>query len=204
MATRYSLLGGLAVSAGASLVFYVILAVNPRPPPVPYGAPSASIQTWIAAYAHWSNLNATYSRALGFGLVAAVEFAVLLAVLIAPRLALVVSFVLLNVYFSWTSHLLSDISPLLSDGLTQVITWQDNFFWADGGLGYLVGSSIIVLDLEALVLLGAVMGLTFLLSLSKGARRALLLSLQMAALSMVILGAEIAWFDYPQFYMHVT
>ena len=203
-AARLVLIGGLVVSAAVSLTFYLLIQSHQQPAPIQAGATSTQIQSWLTDYANWTSTNATYSRCLGFGLVAAVEFGVVLLVLRSPRLALVASFILLNLYFTWTSHLLSDISPQLSDGLTQLITVQDDFFWANGGLGYFVGSSIFVLDLEALILLGGVMGLTFVLNLSKGSRRAVLLATQMAALSMVILGGEIAWFDYPQFYMHVT
>lgn len=202
--TRRVLSGGLVVSGFVSLVFYLLLADLGPPAPLQKSASGVAIQQWLVAYAKWQGVHATYSTAMGLGLVASVELAVALAVLLAPRVALAASYLFLNVYFFWTSHLLSDISPHLSALLTQLITAQDDFFWKDGGLGYWVGSSIMVLDLEALVLLSAVMSLTFLLNLGKGAGRALLYSLQAAALSLTILGAEIAWFDYPQFYMHVT
>jgi len=198
------LIGGVLVSGATSLALYLLLANLKAPVPLQQTTSGLTIQQWLASYAAWSSLHSTYSAAMGYTMVATVELAVALAVLLAPRAALIASYLFLNVYFMWTSHLLSDISPQLSAGLTQLFTVQDNFFWADGGLGYFVGSSIFVLDLEALVLLGGVMGLTFLLNLGKGAKRAVLHALQAAALSLTILGAEIAYFDYPQFYMHVT
>jgi len=101
----------------------------------------------------------------------------------------------------------------------QAIASQAMFFWNSENLAYLIPSTtytlsgqvstivspeFIVVDLEALALLGVLIFSTFLLNRPKGAKKATLRSFQVAALCLTILGTEIATFDNREFYLHVT
>jgi hypothetical protein len=114
-----------------------------------------------------------------------------------------VSLYLLKLYIAWTSHLLADVSRPLATEVTRLLVSQVNYYpWAN--LGYLAGKPLVLTDLEALAVLGVFMASAFQLSLGQGKNRALLLSVQAAALTLMALGAEIAIFDYNEFYLHVT
>jgi hypothetical protein len=157
--------------------------------------------------------NVIYSQVYGLSLVAALAFIVALGVLAAPRPALFASFTMLNIYFVWTSHLLSTISLPAHDLLQQVMASQSKFLWINGGLVFFLPSDLvyfpalvtdIVIDLECLALLGILIASTLLLNLDKGVKRAVLLSSQVSGLCLAILGAQIAIFDYNDLFTHVT
>ena len=200
----YFLAAGLLLSVALLALFYLLLVVTH--PPAAYGQPGAptSIPSWFAAYASWSSARLAYTEDYGLSRVSTLGFVLSFAIFIAPRLALRTSFVLLNVYFAWTSSLLADVSKPLAAAVTQVMWTQDQFLWATLSLRYITGSVYVVADMEALAMLVVVVALTLLLNLEKGKRRALLLSLQVAALLLAVLGSEIAIFDYREFYLHVT
>jgi len=137
-------------------------------------------------------------------MVGAILFATALVVVIAPRLALVLSFLSLNVFFAWTSHLLSAVSQPLASEVSHIIGLQDGLIWRAFDLGIFTMYTQIVADFEGLALLALVTALIALLNRDKGRGKAMLLSLQVAAACVVILGFEIAAFDYGEFYLHVT
>ena len=66
-----------------------------------------------------------------------------------------------------------------------------------------VGTQVVA-DLEGIAALLLMTALIASLNRHKGTGKALLLALQAAAGCMVILGIEIAAFDYSEFYLHVT
>ncbi len=200
----YFLAGGLLVSIGLYAAFNLLLMTSHPPAPLQPGI-GVSVSEWISAYAKWQNTNLAYSEASGLSFVAALAFVVALAVFLAPkRLAFYAAFVLLNVYFAWTSHLLYDISAPLDIWVGQAIGAQANFIWTTGSLGFFFPSFVVVTDLEPLILVGLLAVLAFLLNREVGAKRAVLLALQVAALSLVILGVEIGVFDQREFNLHVT
>ena len=201
--TTRLLTGGLLASLGLCAVFYLLTLTIHPPAPLQPGS-TLSIKDWIDAYANWHNAYLSYTEAMGLSLVAALAFVVAFGIFIAPRMAFAVSFSLLNVFFLWTSHLLYDISAPLDIALGQAIASQAKFLWITGSLGYFFPSFIVIADLEPLALLGILTLLTLLLSRGKGAKRAVLLSLQVAALCLIILGTQIAIFDHNEFYLHVT
>jgi len=158
----------------------------------------------MAAYANWHQTNLSYGLDYRLSLVAALGFVAALGIFKYPRLALGVSFSLLNVYFAWSSSLLADISQVVGSEVTRAIYSQDGFVSASLNLRVFTGDTYVVADLEALALLAAVTASVLLLNLDKGTRGALLHSVRAAALSLTILGAEVAMFDYREFYLHVT
>jgi hypothetical protein len=152
-----------------------------------------------------------YSELYGLSLLGALGFIVALGVYVAPRSALLASFALLNVYFAWTSHLLSDASHPFDAWLGKVIASQCQFLWVNGGLVDLFPSYFfyfpsyyVVFDLESLALFGVLVASILLLNRDMGAKRAALLSLQVAALCFAILETEIAVFDRRELFFHVT
>lgn len=201
--TAFILAGGLIVSIGLCAVFY-LLFVTTHPPAALQPGSTLSVKDWIDAYTNWQNTHLSYAEAYGLSLVAALGFVVAFGVFIAPRLAFLASFSLLNVYFAWTAHLLADISASLAAGVTQALISQANFLWITGSLSYFVPSFIVIVDAEVLVLLGILTASTLLSNRGEGAKRSVFLSLQVAALSLTILGTEIAIFDHNEFFLHVS
>ena len=199
----YALGAGLLLSAALAAIFHLLGAIHP---PVAFGQPGAptSVKAWTDAYDAWSQASLWYGVYFGLSLVAALGFVAALAILAYPRLALILSFVSLNLYFAWSSSLVAFISHSAGSWLTNAIYSQDLYILAKMNLNVFTGDTYVVADVEALALLAAATSSLFLLSLDKGARRALLLSVRAAALSLMVLGAEIAIFDNREFFLHVT
>jgi len=198
------LAGGLLLSVTLSALFYFLLMTIH--PPAAFGQPGApfSVKGWVDAYANWYQSSLTYTLDYRLSLLAALGFAASIGILSHPRLALVASFSLINVYFAWTSSLAAYLSRTLGSGLTEAIFSQDNFLSAYLNLRRFTGDTYDVADLEALALLAAVVASMFLLNSKKGTKKALLRSVQVAALSLIILSTEIAIFDYHEFFLQVT
>jgi hypothetical protein len=135
---------------------------------------------------------------------AAIVLAGALLVSISRRLAIVMSFSLLNVLFAWTSHLLKALSRPLYSEISAIIVYQDVLFWKALDLSHLVRYTQVVADLEGFVLIGVLTSLVALSNRGKGTGKVFLLSLQFAALCLVILGVEIAVFEPGVLYLHVT
>ena len=199
----YTLAAGILVSLTVFIVFYHLATSLPRPVLALPGITQPSAY-WIAFYTNWYDTHVFYSLAYGLGIVAAIELTVILGVLLAPRLALLASVSLINIYFAWTAHVISSVSQHVSLAIGNLIVMQDNFFWANAGLGFFTASSIVVTDLEALILLGGIFALAITLNRGKGARKAVLLGLQITALSLSVYGLEIALFDHNELALHVT
>ena len=185
----------LIVSIALSIIFYMLLST------LASGAleDPESAGYWFA-YATYL----AYTQGYGLSILATVFFAGALVISISRRLALVMSFSLLNVLFAWTSHLFKALSGPLYSGVNAIIAYQDVLFWKVLNLGPFTRDTQVVADLEGFVLLGLLTSLVVLSKRDEGTWRAFLLSLQIAALSLVILGAEIAVFEGDVFYLHVT
>lgn len=159
---------------------------------------------FATAYASWYATRAAYAQVFQASGIAAGLFTLALFVLIAPRVAVVISFVSLNVFFAWTSHLFDAAYQPLGTELTNVITMGDVLVWRVLGLASLSLDTQVVADLEGIAALVLMTALIASLNRHEGTGKALLLALQVAAGCMVILGIEIAAFDYSEFYLHVT
>ena len=199
----YLLTFGLLSSIGVCVLFHLLSTIGPPPAFGKPGAPT-SAEGWINAYATWSQDKSEYSELSASTLLSALGFALAFGIFLAPRLALRASLVLLNLCFAWTSHLLDHVSKPLGAEVTLLMNSQDRYFWSIIGLNRITASNLAIADLEALGLLAVVATLTLLLNLGKGGKKALLLSLQVVSLCVVVLGSEIAIFDYGEFYLHVT
>ncbi len=199
----YLLAGGLLASLCVRGIFYLLL-MTIHPPAALQPGSSLSIKAWIEEYSNWSNAHLSYEEAYDLSLAAALAFVLAFGVFLAPRLAFAASFSLLNVFFAWTSHVIGDISISADAALRQVIFAQADFLWTTGGFAFFIPNVIIIADLDVLVMLAVLIASTLLLTGSRGVRKAVLTALQVAALSLVILGVEIAVFDNAEFNLHVT
>jgi len=212
------LVGGVSASILLHEVLFMLLTTT-QPPAAPPPGPGPSIGDWVGGYSSyartyssWENTYSIYAEAYGVTMVAALGFIAALGIYTAPRLAFLASFMALNVLFVWTSLLARTLSARLNVGLGQAIVSQADLFWKIGNLAYVMpefafpGPEQIVVDLETLGLLAMLMASTWLVNRRNGVRgrRAVLLSLRVAALSLVILCAEIAIFDPNEFFVHAT
>jgi hypothetical protein len=93
--------------------------------------------------------------------------------------------------------------PLYSE-ISAIIVYQDVLFWKALDLNHFIHYTQVVADLEGFVLLGVLTSLVALSNRGKGTGKVFLLSLQFAALCLVILGVEIAVFEPRVLYLHVT
>jgi hypothetical protein len=145
-----------------------------------------------------------YAQGSELSVAAAIFFAVTLVVAISPRVALVVTFALLNLLFAWTSRLLEALSSPLYLGVGRVISIQNGVLWYGLGLERFTQFTQAATDLEGLLLLGLLASLVVLLNARRGTGKALLRSLRATGLCVAILGIEVAAFDRGEFYRHVT
>ncbi len=194
------LVASVCLSAG---LYLLLRATNPPPP---YGHPGAptSIRVWTESYASWSQASQSYGLDFALSLLAPFSFLAALGVMRFPRAAFVTSFSLLNLFFAWSSHVIASISFWLQSGLTQAVSSQDFFLLTSLRLFLFTGNAYVVADAESLALLAGVVASAFLLGRDRGRRRALVLSTWAASLCLVILGIEIAVFDYRELFLHVT
>jgi len=196
--------GGMLASVALSVLLYSVSSL--LHPPSPYGQPGApaTVGAWIAAYASWSEVNGDLAVGFRACIVAAVSFAVAAGVLLRPRAMFVASFALLNVYFAWTSSAIKALSVTLELDMTRIIYNQDGSVLALLNLGVVTGNTYVVADLEALAFLTTVAASVLVMNFREGYRRAAVRALRAVAGCFVILGAEIALFDYKEFYLHAT
>lgn len=207
---------GVAVSAALCLGFYLATLFSSPPTATVHPSDVSSLQALVASYssysssyASWQATQATYMEMSGLSLVAALAFALTFGILVAPKLAFLASLSFLHLHFAWTSHLFSDISASFDKWLGGLIGAQATFFWNATDLGHFIHKVAVspvnvVVDFEALAMLTVLFVSTVLISLREGYRRAVLRGLQIAGLSLFILGAEIALFDPKQLGVHVT
>ncbi len=198
----YLFAAGLLLSIAAYIAFY-LLSMIPSPP-VPASIATPGYSRMMAAYWSWYHDYWAFVEACGFCFAAALLLALGVVASLAPRKVQVASFLMLNFFFAWTSHVFSDISGPVAKALTTMITIQDRFIWSNLNLNWVTGYTQVVADMEAFVFFVLLLSLTFALNLKDGRRKALLLAAQIGALSLVILGAEIAVLDYQEFYLHAT
>lgn len=197
------LVGGVSASLVVWAAFYVVLFVSHPPAPLKPGS-TLSIGVWIESYDAWQKATISYSNICAWSLMAGLGFVVALGVFVAPRWALPTSFSWLNVNFAYTSGALRAVSFPLYNAVGQALLSESHYLWIAGRLAYFLPSYYVVFDLESLTLLGITAVSTFVLTRVLGAKRAVLLSFQVASLSLAILGTEIAIFDSVQLSYHVT
>jgi len=198
----YVFASGLTLSVALYAVFRYLTFVLPGVGDL--GAYPGGPAKFASAYTSWFATRAEYAQVFQTSGVAAGLFTLALFVLIAPRVAVVISALSLNLFFAWTSHLFDAISQPLGNSLANIITVEDVLVWRVLGLASLSLDTQVVADLEGIAALLLMTALIASLNRHKGTGKALLLALQAAAGCMVILGIEIAAFDYSEFYLHVT
>lgn len=200
----YLLAGGLVVSAGLCAALYALVALIH--PPAAFGHPGSppTVDQWISSYATWSSENAGLTTGYRAFLLVAIGFASALAVFTRPRGSLVVAFAALNVYFAWSSSTFAFFSKELEHVVSQSIYLQDGYVLSYFDLRVYTGDTYIVADLEALAFLAVVMGASLVLKIGDGLKTAALHAVRAGAACFLILGTEIALFDYREFYLHLT
>ena len=114
------------------------------------------------------------------------------------------SFLLLNVFFAWTSRLLRTISPALFSWVSGPIQWQQAQLWEYFDLVRYSPYTYIVTDVECLVLLVVLVTSSAWLNRARGAGAALLRSIQVAGVCLVIFEVELGLLDCSEFFIHVT
>jgi hypothetical protein len=198
------LVEGMLASMAASAIFYA--AASLLHPPTPYGQPGApsSVGAWLSAYASWSQTDGDLSTCLRASTLAAIAFGAAAGILERPKVAFVGSFVLLNVYFGWSSSAFGAVSIALLHDITKTIYIQDGYVLGLLGMHGVTGNTYVVADLESLAFLIVVAASILVLNRSRGRPRAVLHAVRAVAGCFVILGAEIAVFDYKELYMHAT
>jgi hypothetical protein len=200
----YAIAVGLIVSVASSGIFYLLLKYYPSPPTVTPDSTAILLQQWPVAYQHWTSSYTAYASDYGVSILASIGFAVTSGVFLFPRISMLVSFALINVFTAWTSHTFQFFSQPLATFLTKEITAEDYFLW-----GFLNNDSsgvrtLMVADVEALAMLVILTTVVLLFNIKKGKKQALLRAVQAMSLCFLILGSEILVFDYSEFYLHVT
>ena len=200
----YILAGGALVSTALCIAFYSLLTMTHAPSA--FGQPGAppTVSQWIAAYTTWYQTENSYALCFRVCLSAAVGFGAALGIFTHPRLAFMASFFMVNFYFAWSSSTFAPLSRTLENIVTEAIYVQDGFLLTGLGIRVLTGNTYVVADIEVLALLAVVMGSVFVLNLRGGRMAAILRSVRALAFCLVILGSEIALFDYRELFLHVT
>src|SRR5690242_18217600 len=109
----------------------------------------------------------------------------------AANIVFVASFLLLNVFFAWTSGLLRAISPSLASAVNAPIQWQYMAIWDYFNVARFSGYAYIVVDIECFALLLIMIASAAWLRRGRGLRPALLGSTQVTALGLVVFGVEL-------------
>jgi len=121
-------------------------------------------------------------------------------------LLLTLSVVIINLYFAWTSHVLSgyqyvrtDISNFAAYQMNLIGAWS--WFAGVGTRGTMIREFI---DYEVVGLTLVLAASSFLLFLHRGLRKAALRMLEIGSFSVLPLGVEIYIFDYGEFWIHAS
>ena len=197
------LAAGLSASVLCCLAFYLLLATQHGVGNLG-GSGTPGYAERLSRYTAWLYARIEYKRGYAFSFLGVLVFAAATALSLFPTAAKRASFLLLNLYFAWTSHIVSDVSQPAAKELSNLISIQDIYLWRSLDLTSITANTQVVADFEALAMFGILTALTAIGSLESGKSRAALLGIQAAALALVMLGAEIAIFDYREFYLHVT
>jgi hypothetical protein len=125
---------------------------------------------------------------------------------LALVLALAVSVVIVNLYFVWTSHVLSGyqyvrsyISGFAAAQMNLINAWP--WFTGAGTKGTMVREFI---DYEVVAFSLVIAASSFLLFVHRGLKKATLRMLEIGSLSVLPLGVEIYIFDYGEFWIHAS
>jgi hypothetical protein len=116
----------------------------------------------------------------------------------------VACFLLLNVYFAWTSGLLRAISISLFSIVNAPIQWQKMVLWTDLDLAKVSEFTYIVIDIECFILLIILMASCAWLNRGRGLGTMTMRATQVASFCLVIFGVELGLFDCSEFFIHVT
>jgi len=119
-------------------------------------------------------------------------------------LLLAISVVIINLYFVWTSHVLSGY-PSLRASISHFAATQMTLLGVKswfGGTGGLAVREFI--DYEVVALTLAIAASSFLLFFHRGLKKATLRMLEVGSLSVLPLGIEIYIFDHGEFYIHAS
>ena len=117
---------------------------------------------------------------------------------------LAVSVAIINLYFVWTSHVLSGY-PSVRASISNFAAYQMNLIgarsWFPGTQGTAIREFI---DYEVVGLTLTTLASSFLLFYKRGVKKAALRMLEIGSLSVIPLGIEIYIFDYREFYIHAS
>lgn len=138
-------------------------------------------------------------RMFGLGAHRSVRYALILVI--------VVSFVEVNLYFAWTSHVLSAFQPIRAD-IERFADYQSTLF----GLTQLLGMPLpkggtetrIVIDYTVVLFVAVAALSAFFLSVRRSFASGMVRMLQVGSLVVMPLGIEIYIFDRREFWIHAS